>query len=212
MPVHIHHGRAESFVPPPPWLRLEPILRFHGYRDLDRVRAPIREAAEAMIPLAAKLVEPQVVFLTKDVDRVGPDTLALVDGPVFHGRCLGTHLASARSVAYFILTIGAHLEGCVAEMADRDELLEALFLDAAGWLAVEEALRAFRGHLRALVHGAGVRLSPRLGPGYLDWPLAEQALLFRLFDGETLPVALNEYCVMSPGKSISGSFGIVSSC
>src|SRR5437867_2759891 len=128
MPVHIHHGRAESFLPPPPWLRLEPILRFHGYRDLDRVRAPIRETAEA------------------------------------------------------------------------------LFLDAAGWLAVEEALRAFRGHLRALVHGPGVRLSPRLGPGYLDWPLAEQALLFRLFDGETLPVALNEYCVMSPGKSISGSF------
>lgn len=212
MPVHIHHGRAESFLPPPPWLRLEPILRFHGYRDLDRVRAPIRETAEAMIQLAAKLVEPQVVFLTKDVDRVGPDTLALVDGPVFHGRCLGTHLASARSVAYFILTIGAHLDGCVAEMADREELLEALFLDAAGWLAVEEALRAFRGHLRALVHGPGVRLSPRLGPGYLDWPLAEQALLFGLFDGETLPVALNEYCVMSPGKSISGSFGIVPSC
>ncbi len=199
----------ETFLPPTPRLRLEPILRFQRYRDLSRIARPILEAAEAMIAVGEKLADPQVVFLTRGVERVGPETLRLVDGPTFHGRCFGTHVASAREVACFILTIGPALDERVAEMADGSELLEALFLDTAGWLAIEDAVRAFRSHLRGRVRTQGLRLGPRLGPGYLDWPLGEQTPLFGLFSGPPLPVTLSEYCVMTPRKSISGLFGFL---
>jgi cobalamin-dependent methionine synthase I len=69
-------------------------------------------------------------------------------------------------------------------------------------------LRQFRRHLAAGARAQGCRLSPRLGPGYLDWPLAEQRALFSVFEGEALPVDLNAYCVMMPKKSISGLFGL----
>ena len=75
--------------------------------------------------------------------------------------------------------------------------------------AIEDALRAFRLHLRDRVRSLRLRLSPRLGPGYLDWPLEEQARLFGLFAGESIPVTLSEYCVMTPKKSISGLFGLL---
>ncbi len=201
--------RAETYIPPRPHLRLEPILRFQRYRDLTQVAPPIREAADAMTALAMKLAEPQVVFLSAAVDRVQGDTLTLAEPVTFHGRCFSTHIAAAREVVCFVVTIGPALDTRVDQMADGDELLEALFLDTAGWLAIEDAVRAFRSHLRGHVRSRGLRLSPRLGPGYLDWPLEEQALLFRLFGGEPLPVMLSEYCVMTPKKSVSGLFGLL---
>ena len=94
-------------------------------------------------------------------------------------------------------------------MAETDELLEALFVETAGWLAIEDALRKFRGHLTARLRPKGLRLSPRLGPGYVDWPLTEQAEFFPMFRGTSLPVSLSEYCVMTPKKSISGLFGLI---
>jgi hypothetical protein len=198
-----------AFQPPRSRLRVEPILRFHRYRSLDQVAPAIREVAEEMVRVAQKLVEPEVAFVTRSLSRVTPDSVTLAAGPTCHGRCLGTHLASAVEVACFVATVGPALDDRVSEMADRHELLEALFLDSAGWLAVEDALRAFRVHLSASVRPRGFRLGPRLGPGYMDWSLTEQQEFFAVFDGAPLPVRLNDYCVMIPRKSLSGLFGLI---
>jgi hypothetical protein len=58
-----------------------------------------------------------------------------------------------------------------------------VFLDTAGWLAIEDAARAFRAHLTARIRAESLHLSPRLGPGHLDWSLTEQAEFFSLFAG-----------------------------
>lgn len=203
------HMTVEDFVPPPPRLTLEPILRFQRYRSVEQVAPPILDVARDMLALAEKLVDPRVAFVTRAVEAVGPDAVAVVGGPTFHGRCLGTHLGAAREAACFVLTLGPALDTRVDELSDGDDLLEALFLDSAGWLAIEDSVRALRAHLRARARPRGLRLSPRLGPGYMDWPLAEQAPFFSLFGAAELPVSLSEYCVMSPKKSISGLFGFL---
>jgi hypothetical protein len=199
----------EEFVPPPIPLRLEPILRFQRYRSLDQVATPIREVAEQMVGLAEKLIQPRVVSIRRRIAAVTEESLALEGGPTFRGRCLGTHLRGAVEATCFVATIGPGLDYRVAQMADGNELLEALFLDTAGWLAVEGALRAFRAHLASAVRARRLRLSPRLGPGYLDWSLTEQTLFFSAFDGAPLPVALSEHCVMTPKKSLTGLFGLI---
>jgi hypothetical protein len=84
-----------------------------------------------------------------------------------------------------------------------------VFLDTAGWLAIEDAARAFRAHLTARIRAESLHLSPRLGPGYLDWSLTEQAEFFSLFAGHRLDVVLSDHCVMTPKKSISGLFGLL---
>ncbi|MBI4637038.1 MAG: hypothetical protein HY727_11880 [Candidatus Rokubacteria bacterium] len=198
----------EEFVPSGIRLRLGPILRFQRYRSVEAVAPPILEVAQEMTTLAEKLVDPRVVWLRRPIARVGGDSLTLENGPTFGGRCFSTHLAMAGEAVCFVATIGPALDARAAELTDGNDLLEALFLDTAGWLAIEETLRVFRARLRARVRGEGLRLSPRLGPGYLDWPLGEQASFFPLFDGTPLPVGLSEYCVMTPKKSISGLFGL----
>jgi hypothetical protein len=200
---------AEEFVPPAPRLRVAPILRSQRYGNLSQVSPVIRGVAEEMATLAEKLAHAHVMFLRRRIERMTPDTLTIGNGPTFHGRCFDTHLPTADEVVCFVLTIGPSLEKRVSELAEDDELLEALFLDTAGWLAIEDAARAFRAHLTARIRAESLHLSPRLGPGYLDWSLTEQAEFFSLFAGHRLDVVLSDHCVMTPKKSISGLFGLL---
>ena len=51
----------------------------------------------------------------------------------------------------------------------------------------------------------------RAGPGYLDWPLAEQsALVGTLAAGETLPaIEVLESGAILPEKTITGLYGLI---
>lgn len=199
----------ERFVPDRPKLRVDPLLRFQRYRDLSQVSPVIRDIAVDMVRVAEELAAPEVAFVVRPLDRVGPDSVTLLDGPTFTGRCFGNHLSAATDAVCFVLTLGPAVDDRVAELAAGDDLLEALFLETAGWLAIEDAVRKFRGHMNARVRPKGRRLSPRLGPGYVDWSLTEQTALFSVFEGAALAVALSEYCVMTPKKSLSGLFGLI---
>lgn len=200
---------AERFFPSAPKLKLEPLLRFQRYRDVDQVAPAIREVARDMLELAENLAAPDVCFTRNSVDSIERDSLRLVDGPTFHGTCFHTHLAEATEVVCFVCTIGSAFDNRVTQMTESDELLEALFVETAGWLAIEDALRKFRNRLTTELRPKGRRLSPRLAPGFMDWALTEQPELFSVLSGAALPVSLNEYCVMTPKKSISGLFGVL---
>ncbi|HET6956266.1 MAG TPA: hypothetical protein VFI56_06780 [Vicinamibacterales bacterium] len=200
---------VERFAAGAPKLKLDPVLRFQRYRDLSQVAPAIRDVARDMLRLVETLAVPDVVFVKQPVDSVDRDALRLVGGPTFHGRCFQTHLADATEVVCFVCTIGPAVDARVAEMTESDELLEALFVETAGWLAIEDALRKFRARLTADLRPKGRRLSPRLAPGFMDWALTEQPGLFSVFAGAPLPVSLSEYCVMTPKKSVSGLFGVL---
>jgi hypothetical protein len=200
---------AERFVPTRPKLKLEPVLRFQRYRDLSSVAPAIRDVARDMKHLVEELAVPDVRFARKAIDFLDERAVQLLDGPAFRGRCFNTHLADATDVVCFVCTIGPAVDERAAQMMEADELLEALFLETAGWLAIEDALRKFRARLAADLRPKRQRLSPRLAPGFMDWPLTEQPDLFSVFTGSQLPVKLSEYCVMTPKKSVSGLFGLV---
>ena len=200
---------AERFSPSPPKLKLEPVLRFHRYRDLNSVAPAIRDVARNMVRIVEELAAPDVRFVRKAIDSVDDGAVQLVDGPAFRGRCFKTHLAEATAVVCFVCTIGPTVDERIAQMMEADELLEALFVETAGWLAIEDSLRKFRARLSADLRPKGRRLSPRLAPGFMDWALTEQPGLFSVFDGAPLPVSLSEYCVMTPKKSVSGLFGVL---
>lgn len=203
--------RVQEFGPGPIRLKAAPILRFHGYRNLERVSPAIVEVAQAMVAAAEKLGDPRAVFVRRPIEHLDGETLELEDGPTFHARCFAKHLSGSREAVCFLVTMGSDLDDRVTELADAGDLLEAVFLEAAGWLAIEGTVRAFRAHLRARVRDERLRLSPRLAPGLLDWSLTEQLAFFSAFDDAPLPVSVNEYCVMSPKKSVSGLFGLIPS-
>ncbi len=108
----------------------------------------------------------------------------------------------------FVLTLGPAIDAETERLTAADEIVEALFLEMAGWLAVEQATKALAQHVSDRVRSERLGLTRRLGPGYVDWPLDEQAGLFALLAGAPLPVRLLESCAMIPKKSRSGLYGL----
>ena len=198
----------EEFVPAHFGLRLEPLLRSQGYRDLGSVSSEVTAVAREMRAVAEMLARPHVWFGRRRVQRVTRDALVLIDGPTFHGSCFRTQMEKATEVVCFVITLGPALDERVAALSDAGDMLEALFLETAGSVAVQETVRRFRMHLAPRMAADGLRLSSRLGPGYGDWPLTDQESLFGMFPSD-LPVRLTDGCIMVPLKSLSGLFGLL---
>lgn len=195
------------------------ILRIQGYRNFETIRPAIKRAATASARETETLIHPIVFYRCFNVRSCQHGLLALEDGTTFENEAFDRFLGGVRQVIVFILTMGPSLDRAVKDYIADDQLLNALFLETAGWLGIEAATKQFSLHLSSLARQRGLRLSPRLGPGYsykLDgrsvvWPLEQQQTLFQLFEGRLTDVELLESCVMLPKISRSGVFGFLPS-
>lgn len=203
-------GRSIELTLDRPRVAPDLILRLQKYKRLEAVPAPVREAARAMAGLAETLVEPQGRLLRVPVRHVEPGGSVLVaNGVRFQSRALARLLRGATEIIVVLLTLGPKLETRAQELMGEEQLLEALLLDTAGWVAMDALGRDVRRRLAAEARAAGMLLTHRMAPGYADWGLEEQRVLFSAFGEDTLPVRLTEACVMLPRKSVSGIHGLI---
>lgn len=212
----IDPATVASFVPRPPVVHFERILRIQGYSDLSRIRPAIVKAAQDAAQLAPLLCAPRVAYRHVAIRRLSGDTVDLAGGVRLHCAAFARVLAGCSEVVPFVLTLGPQLDARVVDLAGAGDLLDALLLETAAWLCIEDATRQFRGHVRDAAATRDQRTTSRLGPGYsyrigdstCVWRLEEQVQLFALFGGAELPVVLMESCAMQPKMSRSGMIGI----
>jgi len=198
----------ELGLPRPP---IDPdlILRLQKYRNPERVSPVVREAARRMASLAEALVEPRGWMRRAPVRAADTDGTVWLGGEIrFRSLALARSLRSAAEVALIILTIGPALELRTDELVQQEQLAEALLLDTAGRVAVEAVIKEVRQRLRDDAWDRGYRLTARMAPGFVDWALDEQRVLFAAFGDAALAVQLTENCIMLPRKSVSGVYGL----
>lgn len=188
-------------------IAVAPLLRLMGYRDTLRVRADIVAAAESAAERARELIAPEVRFRRLTVETCGGGVVTLKNGGVFHSQSLSEVVSGCGEIIVFLLTLGPDLDREAERLAAGEDLVISLFMEMAGWIAIEGATRQTAQHLKSLI-GPEYRLKRRMGPGYGDWPLEQQRPLFDQFDPADLPVTLLESCAMLPRKSRSGLYGI----
>lgn len=189
-------------------LPVESLLRMQGYRDPTRIRPRIRDIATKAAGVAQALAAPDACYRRVPIQSCTPDTMELAGCVSFHSMRFAKVFAGCGEVVAFVLTLGPALDAETERLSAEDEIVDALFLEMAGWLAVEQATKALALHVAERVRDERLGPTRRLGPGYVDWPLDEQAGLFALFEGAPLPVQLMESCAMMPKKSRSGLYGL----
>lgn len=194
----------------------------HRYTKPEAVRPVIRETAELMARQAADLASPRASWRRVPIAANVGDGLTLADGTCF--RCEAFHrlLHGANEIIVFVITLGPRFDESVCALIEAFEPLEALFLESAGWLAIERLSTQFGGYLRRELAADGLLLGLRMGPGYsysahrpdgarVMWPLEQQKELFALFGNAPLPVELMQSAVMKPKMSRSGMFAVLPS-
>lgn len=206
----------QTFVPSPPVVGVDRMLRIQRYTDMAKVRKAVRRAAEKSAALAAERAEPRVWYHKLGVEQCTEKSLMLEQGVTFHSAAFSQFLTEARQVSVFVLTLGKGLDQLGEELSAEGDLLSALFLETAGWLCIEDATRQFIERMREEAGREGYRLTRRMGPGYTfqtddgerEWPLEDQRTLFGVFQSEGLPVDLLDSGAMLPKMSRSGLVGV----
>ncbi|MBN1165341.1 MAG: hypothetical protein JXB45_12230 [Candidatus Krumholzibacteriota bacterium] len=150
------------------------IKRFQGVLDLSLDRAGV-------------LVRPRGIYV-------------IAPGKSLPGSSLFREL---ERMAFCVCTIGPALEKEVKRLMDRDQLLEAVILDAAGSVAAEAVASHIDGIFKEQAAAEGLKTSCRASPGYGDWDVGEQKSLFALLPAGRIGVELSPSCMMIPRKSIS---------
>lgn len=207
---------VESLKPDGLRIVADRMLRIQGYARPDKVRRPIRDAAEQAALAVERLLDPEVRFRRVAVEACDAGVLCLAGDVALHCDAFSRFLSQCTDVMVFVLTAGPRIDEELARLNDEEQLLEMLFIETAGWLAVEEITKAFAAHLRAASKRDGMKITRRMGPGYnypskgdgAEWALDEQRFIFELLGDADMPVTMLESCAMLPKMSRSGLFGL----
>jgi hypothetical protein len=128
--------------------------------------------------------------------------------PFYVGPVLFPRFKNVEKIAVIICTAGAILEELTKQHFDKDETLIGYSLDAFGTLITDKVLQNVTQQLRESMLSLGFSITGCYCPGYCDWSLYEQEKLFSLLPDRFCGVTLNDSCLMSPLKSLSGLIGI----
>lgn len=140
--------------------------------------------------------------------RLNEGCIAIKDTQLRVERQVGGYLRGSEYVALFVCTAGHLFTELSQKLNTQGNFLEAYIVDAIGSLTVEKAMDCIQLSLQQVVAEEGLHISNRYSPGYCEWHLSEQRVLFDLIGENPIGVSLSDSCLMQPMKSVSGIIGI----
>jgi hypothetical protein len=169
-----------------------------------RILSLIDEHAEH----AHHLIEPSYSYVIRDIEWVQGSITFVEDSIIFKSQVIARLLEQCYKVAVFLVTIGKHLEETASRLTKDGLILQASVLDAIGSDAAERAADFVQGRIGEMASAHGLHISQRFSPGYCDWNIGQQRMLFWAMNGDTVGIRLTGESLMIPQKSISGIIGI----
>jgi len=184
------------------------VCHYIGYEDDQNLSARISSLIDDYAEHAHSLINPLFSYVIKDVEWAR-GSIALIEGSIiFKSRIIAQLLERCPQVAIFVVTIGKYLEETAFQLARDGLILQATVLDAIGSDAVEKMADFAQDRIKEVAKAQGLVTSRRFSPGYCDWNIGQQRMLFYALTGNTVGIRLTGECLMIPQKSISGIIGI----
>lgn len=184
------------------------VCRYLGYSADYKPPARILSLIGEYVEYAHHLIEPAYSYTIKNIERVEGSSVFIEGSIVFRSRVIAQLLEQCSKVLVFISTIGNRLEKKAYRLAEDGLIVQSAVLDAIGSNAAERVADFVQGRMGEMTGAQGLCISPRFSPGYCDWDISHQKMLFRAVGGKSTGVRLTEGCLMIPRKSVSAIIGI----
>lgn len=184
------------------------VLHNIGYSADYKLPTRILSLVDDYVEHAYHLIEPSYSCVIRDIKWVWGSSVCVEGSIIFESEVIAQLLAQCHKVAVVLVTIGKYLEETACRLAEDGLILQAAVLDAIGSVAAESVANFVQGWVGEIASNQGLVISPRFSPGYCDWDIGQQEIVFRAVDGDSVGIRLTERCLMIPRKSISGIIGI----
>lgn len=185
-------------------IRIDPetVLKLQGYGDKRAPKDNIREIVTQQAEAAKALAKPIAIYREMEILRIEDSVVRLKNDTVFQvGKRIADWWQGSKSLAIALCTVGGAIGEQVTALSQKGEHLAALSLDTAGSLALGSALDQVHHFTCERASKSGIRVGPSLNPGYGEWPITDQRLIFKIMPAEKIGVRLNEQCMMRPKQS-----------
>lgn len=190
------------------YVSIEQVFRDIGYAQDNKPPARLVALVTKYAERAQDFIRPSYSYIISNVELVHRSRVMLGNGVIFQSDVIAQMLTRAEKVAVFALTIGSHLEDKANQMAQDRLMLQATVLDAIGSQLTERLAVLVEGEIDDLAHAQGFTISRRFSPGYCDWDVRQQKMVFKVLKGNCAGIQLTDSCLMIPRKSLSGVIGI----
>ncbi len=135
-------------------------------------------------------------------------SITLADKTFLPSKIITTQLKKSTSAALYICTAGEGISNHSNNISNEGDPLLGYVFDVIGSVTVEKAMDKIQEILDTEMQKTGLTISDRYSPGYCDWSVGEQQLLFTLMPKDFCGVSLSDSSLMKPIKSVSGIIGI----
>ena len=184
------------------------VCRYLGYRKDQAPRPSISSLIDEEMDNVYELIQPSCFYQLIDIEQVHQSRVILKGGLTITSEVLGQVLSHCHQVAIFLATIGRGPDNRVAQLMAEGQILRATVLDAVGSETVEKTTDYLQERVSELAAADDAEITLRYSPGYCDWDITQQRVIFEAMNSAPLSVSLTEECLMVPRKSVSGLIGI----
>ena len=173
-----------------------------GYRDSvpdERVRDLVLQLRDRLVPQATLRYMYQIV----EAEKLSPRQVRFAGKTFTPEGIICSYLKGMTHALLFIGTAGWEFNRAKEALKDEDDIVSDFIADSIGSVLAEMTV----ARMEKEYDGPGT-LSMPYSPGYCNWDIREQHLLFSLFPERPCGVILSDSSLMAPEKSISGFFAL----
>ncbi len=178
-----------------------------GYRNR-MLPTKVAELIDRQLDVATKILQPVYSYQFRRLENLAiPDFL--IEGQLsFSSKTVSYVLDGCQNIAVYLATIGNDIDLEIARLMNQQQLMAGTIMDIIGSAAITQTLNNLRADVKEVAEKQGLQTTRHYAPGYCDWDIRQQRILFPILDSAALEVRLNEACMMIPRKSVSGIIGI----
>jgi hypothetical protein len=148
----------------------------------------------------------RILDVKKPIDR--NDGLFVGDKFFRLQNIVTAQLKESEKVALFICTIGPAMETWAKKLSSEGDATLSYIVDTVASVTEEQAVDVLHDYIAMQMKMRGLKITNRYSPGYCNWTVSEQHLLFSFFPPNFCGITLTESALMIPIKSVSGIIGI----
>lgn len=185
----------------------EAVCRRLGYGE-SRPSAAMYSLIEQEIARAREHIAPVFTYDMYAIEGVAGFKVRLGGHLVFASKIISYVLSGCRWAAVYVATAGDGFDEEVTRLSQQGDVVNATILDIVGTEVISQVITQVRSVARGIALRRHCQATIQFPPGYCDWDIRQQEVVFQLVDAASVGVRLTESCMMVPRKSVSGVIGI----
>lgn len=184
------------------------VIQSLGYNNQTQPTAMLNNMFNRLFKEGWGLLSPRGIYVINQIRSNRDGMIYIENSFAFSSDILSRTLSGATHLAIFLVTIGKKLAQRVLGLMQQERMAEAMALDSYGSKAVEAAAEWMESCIGDIASARGEKITRRFSPGYCDWDIKQQEVIFNLIDSGQIGVSLTDSFMMIPEKSISAALGM----